>query len=163
MTATTDLDRLALQEQRLQFTAFDHDTAWALGDGIRALAAQRRTPVTVEVRVGGHLAFFHAMAGTPPANADWARRKRNTVELMHRSSYRVGREMARDNSSLEAMMGLPTRDYCAHGGAVPLRVAGTGVVGVVTVSGLPERDDHTLAIEVIARLCGVPLDGLALD
>ena len=112
--------------------------------------------------MGGHTVFFMAMAGTQPANADWARRKRNTVELMHRSSYRVGLEFARDDNSLEALMGLPTRDYCAHGGAVPLHVEGTGVVGVVTVSGLPQRDDHEMAVAAIAELCGVPVAEVAL-
>ena len=163
MDLTRDLDRLALQAQRLQFPHFDGDTAWALGSRLRALAEAARTPVTVEMRVGGHTVFFHAMAGTQPANADWARRKRNTVELMHRSSYRVGRELLRDNTSLDAMMGLPLRDYCANGGAVPLQVAGAGVIGVVTVSGLPERDDHDLAVQAIAELCGVPLAEVALD
>lgn len=162
MTHPTDLDRLAQQEQRLQFPQFDASTAWTLGSALRAKAEAQGTPVTVEVRLGGETVFFHAMAGAPPANADWARRKRNTVELMHRSSYRVGRELARDGQSLEAMMGLPTRDYCAHGGALPLRVAGSGVVGVVTVSGLPEREDHAMAVEAIASLCNVPLEAVAL-
>jgi uncharacterized protein (UPF0303 family) len=162
MNASQDLDRLVLQERLLHFKQFDGNTAWALGSRIKALAEAAGTPVTVEIRVGGHLVFFHAMAGTQPANADWARRKRNTVELMQRSSYRVGRELARDNTSLETMMGLPTRDYCAHGGGVPLHVAGAGVVGVVTVSGLPERDDHNMAVVAIAELCGVPLADVAL-
>ena len=102
MTHPTDLDRLALQEQRLQFPSFDADTAWALGSALRTLAEAQGAPITVEVRLGGETVFFHAMAGAPPANADWARRKRNTVELMHRSSYRVGRELARDGQSTQA-------------------------------------------------------------
>jgi uncharacterized protein (UPF0303 family) len=162
VSLSPDLARLALQEERLRFKHFDGDTAWTLGNRIKALADAAATPVTVEIRVGGHTVFFMAMAGTQPANADWARRKRNTVELMHRSSYRVGLEFARDDNSLEALMGLPTRDYCAHGGAVPLHVEGTGVVGVVTVSGLPQRDDHEMAVAAIAELCGVPVAEVAL-
>src|SRR6218665_4012576 len=134
----SDLERLALQEQRLQFKHFDGDTAWALGSRIRADAEALGTPVTVEIRLGGPTVFFCAMPGTSPSNADWARRKRNTAELLHKSSYRVGREFARDGHTLEALMGLPLRDYCDHGGAVPLRVEGAGLVGVVTVSGLPQ-------------------------
>ena len=46
---------------------------------------------------------------------------------------------------------------------LPLRVRGVGVVGVVTVSGIPQRDDHGMVIRALAELCGVPLSDVALD
>jgi len=49
--------------------------------------------VTIEIRLARETVFFHAMRGTTPANADWARRKRNTVELLQRSSYAIGRSL----------------------------------------------------------------------
>jgi uncharacterized protein (UPF0303 family) len=107
--------------------------------------------------------FFHAMDGTTPMNADWARRKRNTVELMQRSSYAVGRANLLKEQTLENSLGLPTRDYADHGGCFPIRVNGVGgCVGTVTVSGAPQRDDHNLVVEVLAELCGVPLKDVAL-
>jgi uncharacterized protein (UPF0303 family) len=36
-------------------------------------------------------------------------------------------------------------------------------VGTVTVSGAPQRDDHNLVVEVLAKLCGVPLAEVALS
>uniref|UniRef100_UPI0018EA072A heme-binding protein n=1 Tax=Pelomonas sp. KK5 TaxID=1855730 RepID=UPI0018EA072A len=91
-----------------------------------------------------------------------ARRKRNTVELLGRSSYGIGREHARSGSSLEASMGLPTRDYAKHGGAFPIALADGTVIGVVTVSGLPQREDHAMVVEVLAGLCGAAPADLAL-
>jgi len=165
MTDTTalkdDLARLELQEQRLQFARFDADTAWTLGLALRDAAKAKGVAVTIEIRIGEHTAFFHAMPGTAPVNADWARRKRNTSELMDESSYRVGRRLALDGGSLEAKLGVATRDYAAHGGAVPLRIGGTRI-GTVTVSGLPQRDDHVMVIEALAALAGVPPDEIAL-
>jgi len=165
MTDTTalqaDLARLELQEQRLQLARFDADTAWTLGLALRDTAKARGVAVTIEIRIGEHAVFFHAMPGTAPVNADWARRKRNTSELMDESSYRVGRRLALDGGTLEAKLGVPTRDYAAHGGAVPLRVNGTRI-GTVTVSGLPQRDDHVMVIEALAALAGVPLEEIAL-
>jgi uncharacterized protein (UPF0303 family) len=74
---------------------------------------------------------------------------------MQKSSYAVGRKLERDDASLEQKMGLPLRDYAAHGGSFPIRVEGVGCVGAVTVSGLPQREDHELVTSVIAEMCGV--------
>lgn len=157
-----DIARIAQQERRLRFASFNEDAAWDLGTRLRALAVARDAAVTIEVRLARQPVFFCAMAGTSPASADWARRKRNTVELLSRSSYGVGRSLELEGSSLEARMGLPTRDYASHGGSVPLFAAGGSCIGAVTVSGLPQREDHALVIEVLAALCGVPLAEVAL-
>jgi uncharacterized protein (UPF0303 family) len=70
--------------------------------------------------------------------------------------------MEQEGTSLEAKMGLPLRDYASQGGSFPLRTAGGACVGAVTVSGLPQRDDHALVVEALASLCGVPLAEVAL-
>jgi uncharacterized protein (UPF0303 family) len=38
-----------------------------------------------------------------------------------------------------------------------------GCVGTVTVSGVPQREDHAIVVEALATLCGVPLADVALD
>ena len=157
-----DLARIEVQLQRLRFAAFDEQAAWELGSDLRARAEARGVAVTIEVRLHGATVFLAAMPGTAPANADWARRKRNVVEMLHRPSYAVGREELRDGRSILDLMALDPRDHAAHGGGFPLLVRGTGCVGVVTVSGLPQRADHDLVVEALAARCGVPLDEVAL-
>lgn len=157
-----DLTRLAEQERLLCLPALPPDLAWTLGRQLHDTATARGLPVTIEIRLGEHLAFFHAMPGTAPVNADWARRKRNVSELLDLSSYHVGRQLRQDGSTLEAKLGVATRDYAAHGGAVPLRLVGGVRVGTATVSGLPQRDDHQLVVEVLAGLCGLAPAGLLL-
>jgi len=163
MDLSQDIARLIEQERRLRFEHFTADIAWQIGTQLKALAELRNAAVTIEIRVNRELVFFYAMPGTAPTNADWARRKRNTVELMHKSSYRVGRELERDGGTLEDRMGLPLRDHAVHGGSFPLMVLGLGCVGTVTVSGLPQREDHAMLVEVLAPLCSVPLDEIKLD
>jgi uncharacterized protein (UPF0303 family) len=46
--------------------------------------------------------------------------------------------------------------FAAHGGAAPIRVAGAGVVGVVTVSGLVQADDHALVVEALRTFVNRP-------
>jgi len=162
MNIKKDLARMTMQEARLRFQDFNADTAWKLGNRLKTNAEARGAAVTIEIRVGKETVFFFAMHGVNPGNADWARRKRNVVELLWRSSYAVGLSLQDEASTLEAKLGLPTRDYAAHGGSFPIHVDGAGIIGTVTVSGLPQRDDHAMLVEELAAMCGVPLSEVAL-
>jgi len=151
-----DLARIARQEQELRFECFNLDTAWQLGQALKAAAEARGAALAIEIRLAGETVFGYRMPGSTPLNADWARRKRNLVELLHKSSYAVGLQLQRDGQTLEGKLGLATRDYACHGGSFPLWVAGS-CVGAVTVSGLPQRDDHGLIVEVLAAQLGLPV------
>jgi len=162
-TLEHDLQRLARQEQVLQLRQFDEATAWELGTRIKALCEARQVAVTIEIRRAKELLFFYTMPGVVPNNAEWVRRKRNTVELLHRSSYAVGLAHQREGTSLPAKSGVSLNDYAEHGGSFPIRVQGVGCIGTVTVSGVPQREDHAIVVEALAALCGVALSEVALD
>ncbi len=93
--------------------------------------------------------FYAALHGTSPDNAEWARRKANVVARLYRSSYAVGLALKARNISLQEKYSLPAADYASHGGAFPIALAGTGVIGSITVSGLAQRDDHELVVEAL--------------
>jgi uncharacterized protein (UPF0303 family) len=151
-----DLAIIAKQEELLQFNAFDNTTAWLLGESIKKHCEAQNLAVTIEIRICRDTVFFFAMPGTSPNNSDWARRKRNTTELQQRSSYAVGLALL-GNETLESQSGLPLRDYAHHGGSVPIRVKGIGCVGAVTISGLPQREDHNIVVQTMANFIGVTL------
>ena len=158
-----DLERLAYQEQALQLDTFNETTAWTLGTRIKALCEERKVAVTIEIRRAGQTLFFHAMSGTTPNNAEWVRRKRNAVELFNRSSYALGLAYAKEGTTPDQKQGLATLDYAIHGGGFPIRVKSVGCIGCVTVSGVPQREDHAIVVEALAELCQVPLASVALD
>ncbi len=151
MSISEDLTRIALQEQELQFKSFDEETAWKLGSRLRSMAIDRGFMIVIDVRRFGQPLFYSALAGTAPDNVDWVRRKSNVTARFLRSSYALGLEMEAKQSSLLERYGLAVSEYASHGGCFPLRVAGAGVIGSVTVSGLAQRADHELAVEGI---CG---------
>ena len=163
MDIANDLRKISEQESAIEFRLFDEAVAWQLGAALRQAALQRDAAITIDIRRGEEILFFHAMKGTSPANADWARRKRNAVELIRRSSYALGLEQTRDGASVIDKMALPPRDYACHGGSFPIRVSGAGHVGTVTASGLPQREDHALVVEVLARHLGMDYSVIALD
>ncbi|WP_342617715.1 heme-degrading domain-containing protein [Rhodoferax sp. GW822-FHT02A01] len=158
-----DMQRLALQEQLLQLSQFDETVAWDLGCRIKLICEARQVGVTIEVRRAKETLFFYAMPGVVPNNSEWVRRKRNVVELLHRSSYAVGLAHQKDNTSLPQKTGVSLNDYAEHGGSFPIRVKGVGCVGAVTVSGVPQREDHAIVVEALAELCGIPLAEVALE
>jgi uncharacterized protein (UPF0303 family) len=149
-----DLERIAEQERELVLARLDAEVAWNLGSRLRALADDRRLAVVIDVRRFGQPLFYAAMEGTTPDNPEWVRRKSNVVARFHRSSYAVGIKEKMTGVTLHESQGLPTADYATHGGSFPLTVAGAGVVGSVTVSGLPMRADHELVVEPLCAMLG---------
>jgi uncharacterized protein (UPF0303 family) len=158
-----DLARIALQEERLRFRRFDADTAWELGVAFRHAAEARGAAVAIDISTATYPLFHCAMDGATPDNAEWVRRKRDVTLRFFRSSYAIGLELKRDGRTLEEKFGLAAADYMAHGGSFPIRVAGPLCVGAITVSGLPQREDHDLVTRVLADFLRVPAEEVALD
>jgi uncharacterized protein (UPF0303 family) len=157
-----DLAAIATQERELQFTKFDETVAWKLGSRVRELAIAKTFGVVIDVRRFGQPLFYCALPGTTPDNPEWVRRKSNVVARFHRSSYAIGLELQQSGSTLMEKQGLPAADYAVHGGSFPIRVAGAGVIGSVTVSGVPQRSDHELVIEGLCAELGRDYAGLRL-
>ena len=149
MGLSEDLERVALQERELVLPRLDAQVAWELGTRLRSLAEERKLTLVIDVRRFGQPLFYAALDGATPDNAEWVRRKSNLVARFHRSSYAMGLSLKVKNETLLEKFGLPVADYAAHGGSFPLAVAGAGVVGSVTVSGLPQRADHELVVEAL--------------
>lgn len=162
MGLSEDLERVGLQERELQFERMDEQMAWEIGSRIRAMAQERALPVVIDVRRFGQPLFYTALKGTTPDNVEWVRRKSNVVARFHRSSYGVGLFMKNKNDSLEAR-GLPISEYASHGGSFPITIKGAGIIGSITVSGLPQRADHELVVEALCSLLHRDYNALKLD
>jgi uncharacterized protein (UPF0303 family) len=154
MGLNEDLQQIEMQEQTLQLPKLNADVAWELGTLLRAMAIERGLAVVIDVRRFGHPLFYTALESTTPDNAEWVRRKCNVVARFLRSSYAVGLKLTAKKDTLAEQQGLSLADYATHGGSFPLAVQGAGVVGSVTVSGLPQRADHELVIEALCTLLG---------
>ena len=155
MSSEDELAQLAAEEASLQFSAFNAETAWALGTALKQEAERRGVPVSIDIQLAGHTLFHYAMRGTSPDNAEWIRRKRNVVSRFHKSSYAIGLRLQLRNATLEERYGLSLNDYAAHGGCFPLTIKDTGCVGTITVSGAPQLEDHQIVTTVISRFLGL--------
>ena len=153
----SDAERLAVlaaQEKALVFERFTLDTAWTLGTTLRDAALARNAPVAIDISLHERPLFHAALPGAGPDNADWVRRKRNTVLTLGTSTLAVGLKLKASGETLEQRYGLSPRDHAAHGGGFPLILAGLGCIGAITVSGLPQVEDHGLVVQVLEQLLG---------
>ena len=143
MAIAEDIARIIEQERGLVFPAFDEHAAFAIGSAIRERAL-RESP------------------GTTGDNPNWIRRKANTVQRLHKSTYRIVLEAGGKDRLFPPHRALSPEDYVMAGGGFPIRVKGVGVIGAVTVSGLHERDDHEVAVGAICDFLGADRDLFAL-
>ena len=155
--AFPSLAELAAEEEELQFSSFTNDDAWELGSALVAAARERSAPVVIDVTRNGHQLFRAALPGSTPDNDTWIARKQRVVHRFGHSSLYVRQASRERGTTFEEEFGLDPAQYAAHGGSFPVRIRDVGVVGTVTVSGLPQADDHALVVEAIEKfLVGQP-------
>jgi uncharacterized protein (UPF0303 family) len=143
------LGELLSQEEELQFREFRNDDALLLGMKLVERAKAEGKSVTVDICRNGQQLFHCALPGTSADNDAWIRRKNNVVNHYGHSSLYVRTQFRAKNTTFEQASRLDINEYAAHGGAFPVIVRDVGVVGTVTVSGLPQEEDHRLVVELL--------------
>jgi uncharacterized protein (UPF0303 family) len=157
-----DIRKIAAQEAALVFDGFDEAVAFAIGSAIRDRALAENLPIIVDIQLWDRPLFYAALPGSTASNTNWARRKRNVVRTFHKSTYRLVLEKARPDRTFAPGDGLDSADYVLAGGGFPIRVKDVGVIGVIAVSGLPERQDHAVVVAALCQHLGLDHDALAL-
>jgi uncharacterized protein (UPF0303 family) len=140
------LQTLQQHEEELQFWEFTNETAVVLGLRLLEAAKRERKTLTIDICRNGQQLFHAALPGTSADNDLWIKRKNNVVNHYGHSSFYVGTDFRARGKSFEQDSRLPIEHYAAHGGAFPVIVRNVGVVGTVTVSGLPQAEDHEFVV-----------------
>jgi uncharacterized protein (UPF0303 family) len=149
----SDILLVKRQEQELVLPSFDEHVAFALGSSIYRRATAEGLSLVVDIRTWDRQMFFAATPGTSADNAEWVRRKINTVRRFQKASYRLVVERGGD-AMFSEIVNAPATDYVIAGGGFPLRVAGAGIIGSLTISGLPGRSDHGVAVDALCDYLG---------
>lgn len=158
----TDIEKIIEQERGLVFAEFNENTAFEIGAAIRERAVRESLGLVADVRLWDRPLFYCAMPGTTADNPDWVRRKANLVQRMQKSTYRIVLETGFEDRLFPERRALPATEFAIAGGGFPLRVKGIGVVGVATVSGLKERDDHEVVVAAVCAVLGLDPAAYAL-
>lgn len=140
-----EIAELEAEAAALVLGQFAETDALRLGQILTDLALNAALPVVINIRTSDRTLFHAALPGSAPLNDLWARRKSNTSLRFQEASLLVGTRHREKGETL-AKHGLDSAEFADHGGAVPIRVRGVGVVAVATVSGLPQVEDHQLVV-----------------
>lgn len=143
------LKQLLREEDELQFKNFSEETAWQVGCQIVEQAVKEGLPVTIDITRGAHQLFHASLHGTSADNDEWVKRKVRLVNRFGHSSFYIGQLLKSKGKSIEEAYLLSETEYAPHGGCFPVIVKGTGMVGTITVSGLPQEEDHKLVVQSI--------------
>ena len=143
------------QEELLVFPRFSRKDAWELGHLFAEIITEKKLSATICIRLlSGQIVFQWAEEGTNANNDYWMIRKFHLVREMEMSSLRLRALFKKQGDTLESW-GLDPQHYAVAGGGFPIRVKDSGLVAVVTISGLHEVDDHILAVEGISEYLGI--------
>lgn len=152
---TDEIAALEALENELVFESFELNDAWRLGSAAADIILAAGYSLSVQIVLGGRVVFKAAFNGVSQDTEPWLTGKAAAALLFESSTYRV---RLRKDADPSVIAGLDEDLYRTHGGAVPIRVRGRGIVGTIAVSGEPDTIDHAVAIDALqlTRTSGAP-------
>jgi uncharacterized protein (UPF0303 family) len=149
--------RVEAEVRELHFPGFSVDDALNLGLLLVELGKERSLPIAIDITKGEQVLFHVALPGATPDNGHWIRAKQRTAARYEVPSLLVGLRGRLGGGRIEDNAWFDQSRYAAHGGSFPIYVTGVGAVATVTVSGLPQLQDHDLVVEALRDILGSAL------
>jgi uncharacterized protein (UPF0303 family) len=142
---------LAQEARALVLPSLTQAQAIEIGEIGFAKASARALPVTVEVRLGEWTVFKVSLPGSKPENDSWVACKARVVVATGNST--IFERVAAEERGVDWYVenGLSEELHAIHGGGLALNVAGSGLAGILLISGLPQVEDHLLGVEIITE------------
>jgi uncharacterized protein (UPF0303 family) len=142
--------QLLAEESLLKLSTLSNKEAIEIGEIATDLGRERRLPIAIEVRIGDWIIYHASLAGSKPENDWWIRRKVAVVNLKQHSTMYERVSAEERGVDWHSENNLPDETHAIHGGAIPL-ITADGFKGILIISGLPQVEDHLLAVEVLAE------------
>ena len=150
MTTTGNFHSAELLQQEIdcRLKAFGNEEAFKLGRIAAEIGLERKLPIAIQVQLGEWIVFKAALPGSKPENDGWISRKANVVLLKHHSTMFERVKAEEEGADWHILNGVDDVTHAIHGGGFPI-ITNEGFEGVLLISGLPQIEDHLLAVEVL--------------
>ena len=145
----TEWEEIYAMERTVELSKFRADDAWKLGCMLVKWGQKHKKEMVIRISVNHHLLFHYAFDGTSVENDSWAQRKENMVYYTGHSSYATALYLQHKGETPTERYGLLAVQAAASGGEMPIRLQGAGVIGVLTVSGMSQQEDHALVFSML--------------
>ncbi len=142
--------QLLAEESLLKLSTLSNKEAIEIGEIATDLGRERKLPIAVEVRIGDWIIYHASLEGSKPENDWWIRRKAAVVNLKQHSTMYERVSAEERGIDWHSENNLPDETHAIHGGAIPL-ITNEGFKGILIISGLPQVEDHLLAVEVLTE------------
>lgn len=144
-------EQLELEERVLVLPHCDLKDAVEIGEIAVQIARSESLAISIEVRLGTWTVFHTALPGAKPDQPSWIARKARVVLATGHSTMLERVKAEESEIDWYQTYGMPEESHAIHGGGLALNVAGTGLVGILLISGLPQVEDHLFGIRVITE------------
>jgi uncharacterized protein (UPF0303 family) len=142
--------QLLAEESLLKLSTLSNKEAIEIGEIATDLGRERKLPIAVEVRIGDWIIYHASLEGSKPENDWWISRKAAVVNLKQHSTMYERVSAEERGVDWHSENNLQDETHAIHGGAIPL-ITGDGFKGILIISGLPQVEDHLLAVEVLTE------------
>jgi uncharacterized protein (UPF0303 family) len=142
--------QLLLEEMVLRLPSLNNSDAIEIGDIATTLGNQRNLPIAIEVKIGDWVVYHASLEGSTPKNDWWINRKAAVVMLKHHSTMYERVSAEERGVDWHKENNLRDETHAIHGGALPL-ITKEGFKGILIISGLPQIEDHLLAVEILTE------------
>ena len=141
--------QLLFEEDALRLRSLTNLDAIEIGEIATHIGRERNLSIAVEVRIGEWTVYHASLPGSTPDNDRWSARKARVVLLTGHSTMYERVNAEERGADWHAEHGVADETHAIHGGGFPLYVKGEGYKGVLLISGLPQVEDHKLAVEIL--------------
>jgi uncharacterized protein (UPF0303 family) len=151
MATTGEFNSSDLLQQELNsvLPILDLKAAQEIGTLATKIGLERNLGIEISIRLGDWEVFKAALPGSKQESDGWINRKANVVNLTQHSTMYERVKSEEDGIDWHKMHRVEDATHAIHGGGFPLYTKSEGFKGVLLISGLPQVEDHKLAVEIL--------------